>query len=482
MQISGSVVYSRLAAAEEELRQQVDAALNARSDAEQAIHKFSQQRAEAVLELADELLSEEAAEASRNEHAELSRRLDDLLRKREEKRTDIQAQIAEIKKELAVRTRRFEEASNEYAELAQRTQQLQQVTTTALQNDATFVERSQEAAATQQALALNEKRINELTRQAEEKLPAYRESRLFQYLKRRQYGEANYSASFMTKPLDGWVARLIDYPKLAEAFEFLQTAPVRMRQEVQKRRSEFERALEKIQAMESQAALRTGLNQANQKSRSAAQRRQEVNDSLMETQRRLSDCHSKLQQLEGFDGPAFAGATAEFGRWLSSLRTAALAEIAERTPEEEDDRLIAEIQWCDERLSEAESELQRFDQQQLAAQDQLAGLQWIMGQFRARRYDSDQSAFAADLDIETLLQRYQAGKSIKESFLAGLESKQREKQPWGSQAWSQIGSIAGHPATQTLLIAVANIAGQAAAAAIGQRIFDQKSAGRRRRR
>lgn len=474
METAGSFVYTRLLVAENDFRAKIEETADTRRALQQGIERLKQKRAKTLLQLAAELLPEVIAENTHLRFTEIQQEVERANEKKEAEQARLEGEQQTCIADVQELKHQFEQVSREHTELAEIQQAKQKETTRLLQNNASFVQRSAETIATQQTLANNEARVNELQQQADEKLPAYRNSRLFQFLKSRNYGTSSYSAGFLTGRLDAWVAGIIDYPKAIRSFEFLRTVPVRMREEVKSRKRAFEKTLASLREIENQAATQTGLRLAVQKATAASRRRIEIADQLAAAETRLNEVEQQLESLASPTCEHLSHATESFSQWLAELRTSVLEELADETASVEDDRLVDEIQLCDEQVTQSRNDILNCEDEAKQWREKMVGMQWVLNKFRQNHYDADQSVFEKELDVDTLIQRFADGKSIKESLWAGLEGRQRQKQSWTSGALGKVGSVASHPISQALLFAIANIAGQAAAAAIGKRIFQKK--------
>lgn len=474
MDTAGSFIYTRLLVAENDFRTQCEDAADMQRTLKEGIEQLTLKRAETLLALAQELLPEAIADDTQLQLGEVLTELMQAKARCEEDRKDLLQQRETAIAEIENLKQRFADSSREHAEFVADQQRKQQEATRILQNNPQFVQQSAATLKTQKTLHNNELRVEELHRQAEAQLPAYRNSRLFQYLIMRRYGSSDYEASFLTRRMDSWIARLIDFPKAIRSFNFLRTVPVRMREEVKKRKRDFDKSLAELRKLEDQVGNQSGLRLAAQKVSASERRRLEVAEVLAAAETRLNEIEAQLEAIESPQGKHFAKATAAFSEWLASLKVSVLEDLADETESAVDDRLVAEIQLCDEQVQQAREDIRKCEERARDRREKMMGMQWVLGQFRAKHYDADNSVFDASLDIDTLIQRFDDGKSIKESLWAGIEGRQREKQSWSSGAMGKVGAVASHPTSQALLFAVANIAGQAAAAAIGQRMMGKK--------
>ena len=124
-------------------------------------------------------------------------------------------------------------------------EKLEQVVSERLHGSDEFKRLSEQALTAETELERNEDRVADIKAEAEKKLPSYDHSRLFKYLYDAGYGTPAYKGKGLTRRLDGWVARMIDYPSARRGYDFLRVTPELMAQEVTRRRDKFNELMQR---------------------------------------------------------------------------------------------------------------------------------------------------------------------------------------------------------------------------------------------
>ena len=139
----------------------------------------------------------------------------------------------------------------------------------------------------------------EIKKEAAEKLPSFEKSRLFKYLHERAYGTAEYKKKGLTKSLDHWVAKMINYPRAHRSYDFLRITPELVAQEVTRRRDQFNGLMEQVEAIEDRYADEAGLTTVMREGQEVGDRRDRLVASIAD-QQGLTDKHrQELSALEG---------------------------------------------------------------------------------------------------------------------------------------------------------------------------------------
>lgn len=100
---------------------------------------------------------------------------------------------------------------------------------------------------------------------AQLKRPAYENNPLFAYLLARQFGTPAYAGGHLTAMLDGWVARLVQFPRYFADYQRLQAIPALMAQHVDQVESATAELRERVQAAVQKAqAAWPGVEQAQE--------------------------------------------------------------------------------------------------------------------------------------------------------------------------------------------------------------------------
>ena len=325
-----------------------------------------------------------------------------------------------------------------------------------LQEDAGFVRLSDRAAMAEAALERAEANLEEIEQDADRKLPAYENSSLFRYLRDRQLGTDQYSKKGFTRRMDRWVAKMIDYHKAKQSFDFLHDTPARMQEIIANDRESFDVVMTELETHRDQVAQELGLiSQAEEVQTLQAQRTELIG----EIDQRIRACDAKqqaLNEIEDTRGPHYREAIQHFRTLLTRIDSHQLDQIARSTPEITDDQIVAKLNGVDDQVDAIDDGSRRYHTMLVRQQAFLKDLGRLIQRFRTAEFDSARSQFIGSLDI---LEELDHARDVGDVDV--LWQRIRANQRWGPSTMDRITSVATHPVTQVLINAMAHAAGSA---------------------
>ena len=262
----------------------------------------------------------------------------------------------------------------------------------------------------------------------EDKGEAYEADPLFRYLRERGYGTKAHKGWFLTKALDGLVARHIGYRKAGETYRRLTEIPERLERHVERLREEAATARERLSAREADWLETQGVSALHDASTEAQERLEAVDARMSETEDRHEAARKRVAALHAGQ----AGPQGEAMRLLSKVLTTQsrreLGHLAAQTATLADDRAVDELRDLDkleasleEDRREAMGILQRYE-------SSLHGLEHTRRRFKSRRFESPNSAFKrADL-LLTLIREVGGGAESSKTLWKQLVRHQRTVQ------------------------------------------------------
>lgn len=389
-----------------------------------------EKRSQALLDLSLHYLPEMSAQAVERTFQEVRRELREVLLRQQKRQRELQTEWDEA---LNLRTElesKLEQITNELNALVERRELLQTKLADEMLADAHFQGLTQRAFAAEEELKRNEERVVESQQEAKEKLPAYERSSLFQYLHKRRYGTPQYNRGGLTKRLDGWVAKLIDYNRASQGYQFLRVTPELMAAEVERRRAEFTQLMEEIEAIEDQYSDRIGLTDVLAQGAAVGKSRDELLTKIEFEQDRRDRIEAELQALQSSQNEFYGQAIERMQMFLGNMEESALEAKTRQTAEPTDDEIFAEIRWLNQQLDEARANGQQLYQERTAWEEKLGGLDYIIRRFHLSEYDSMRSMFPAGFDPRPHVERYLRGEINRESLWRELSELQRFAPTW----------------------------------------------------
>lgn len=382
------------------------------------------QRGHSLVELAQHYLPEMSQATVAKQYSEVRTQLEQLLRKKQQHERDLQRAWDENLDRRAGVENRIDRLTQKLDELADRRSELEQQLATRLKQSTEFQQSSEQALDAENELKRNELRIAEMRQEAQEKLPTYEKSKLFQYLYRRGYGTREYQGKGLTKSLDGWVAKLVKYNKNRQSYNFLRATPELMATEVDRRRDDFNRLMQQIEAMEDEISDEIGLTALLSEGGSLGEQRatELANLERLETER--NSIEKNIARLEATENEYYEAGVDRLKQFLGTLNESALELRTKATPQATDDAIFREIKQLNQQLRDARQ--QSHDDRQLLEvwHDKISGLDQVIRRFRSSEFDSRRSSFSRRFDVDREIDRYLQGNNS----VAGLWSVVRQHQ------------------------------------------------------
>ena len=325
-----------------------------------------------------------------------------------------------------------------------------------LQQDTDFVELSDRAAIAEAALERAEANLEEIDQDSARKLPAYENSTLFRYLIDQGFGTPQYKKRGFTRRMDRWVAKMVDFNKAKQGYEFLRKTPEQMRQIIAEDRDALDVVMTDLERRRDVVADQLGLlDRIDQVSKLGTQRDQMLSqiDALLV----LCDGQQvKLNEIENPRGPHYQEAIGLFRDMLGRVDTRDLERQAKLTREITDDQIVSKLMGVDTQIDTFDDATNRRQKTLAQSQGFLEDLGRLIQRFRSACFDSARSQFVGSLDILEALDRSRDAGNAEL-----LWERIRGNQRWGPTTMEKISAIAAHPMTQVLVNAMAHAAGGA---------------------
>lgn len=453
--------YKALQTRTEEIRSKISAL-----DGTQA--ELAEDRDHALVDLAEYYLPELTRAAIEKSWGGVRGTLIEVLMRKEDQRRRLKQTLDEVNDRRFLEEDRLLQINESLDEATSRQQSLASEVETQLASDETFVTLSRQAAAAEAALERAENNLNEIEQDATRKLPGYEQSKLFQYLRERKFGTPEYGKRGFTRRMDRWVAKLIDYRKAKQGFDFLVETPDRMRKIIAEDRDALDTVMLELEEQRDLVMDRLGLSAAMKKVEQLSAQRDERLESLDGVREETESLERQLTDLEDTRCEYYHEAIQVFRGLLDGMDTGKLASEARRTPSLTDDQIVARLQGTQRQIDQTERDEDRRQEELRDITKSVDAMGRFIQRFRASNFDSARSTFLPSLDVIDALHRVRNAKDVED-----LWDRVRRAQRWGPTFGEKVTGVATHPVTQVLIGAMA----QAAGAAMSQHA---RRAGRRR--
>ena len=413
-------------------------------------------RSDALVDLAEHYLPDLSRESIEQSWIEVRSNVSRILLRRDEHRERLQRPLNEFRDKRNLLEDRLFELNESINRADAEQSRLADETEATLAKDETFARLSGQAAMAEAALERAEANLDEIEQDAAKKLPAYRESSLFSYLKKRNFGTSQYTTRGLTRRVDRWLAKFIDYNKAKQNFDFLVKTPDQMRKIIADDRDALDTVMEELEQQRDAVAKRVGLTAAIKHFEQLSNDRERLLTQLHETEEESAKLESELTDLEDPKGSYYREAVSEFRDMLERFDSRTLESRASRTPSLTDDQIVARIVGVEEKLEDLDGAARRHHDDLMHLQECINALGRVLQRFRAAKFDGTRSHFLPDTDALGAIHRAKGERDIED-----LWQQLRKAQRWGPTLGEKVAIVASHPATQVLIGAMAQAAGSA---------------------
>ena len=430
MPIAGVLIYHQLQEALDQSRSAAAGEKRAVDLLDEQLNDLVARKGAALLELARYYLPEFSRDSIEATFAEIRSALLEVLGRKERTQSELTARARRFVETVQALDEKLDAVTEQLNEHVRRREELEIQVASRLKDDTEFQKLSRESAQMEARLQQNEARVQELQASAKEKLPPYEQSSLFQYLYRSGYATSEYKATGLIKSLDKWVAKLIDFPKARNGYEFLRTMPKLMADEVAKRQAEFRSLMEKIEAIEYRHSDDVGLTVVLEEGRKFGAKRDEVVSTLEMTRGEQEAVDTELLQLDQKQEKFYEEAIKKFEQFLSQTETGVLQNRAERTPDPRDDEIVARIADLTAQIERLRPQIAQAALGRKRADELAGGMDLVVNRFRQNNFDSERSSFSEALNTRAELSRYLQGLTKPEELWQMIRRQQQFEPTW----------------------------------------------------
>ena len=274
-----------------------------------------------------------------------------------------------------------------------------------------------------------EKKAAQAETDQDEKGKPYREDPLFMYLWNRRFQTPDYTGGMLTRRLDGWVARLINYPDARSNYYMLTELPVRLRKHADRQKAMADETLDALHTMEDKSLQDEGIIndkkqlQATQKSLEKIEDRIDILEEEHET---------LLQERLAYSTASDETSQQALNLHLSSIRHKSLEALyneAKTTNKPEDDIIVAQIRDLQEKEQRLNAEIKKLELEEKQQQSAYRELETLRRRFRQSSYDSTYSSFPKGLELGALLGTLLNGRTSGRDVWDHIDREQQFRRP-----------------------------------------------------
>lgn len=470
MPIPGSHVHQQLISAYEQTAAKLEQFRGQLGQIESQRDQLEDSREDTLATLAEHYLPDLTPESIQQTWAEIRPTMREVLLRKQNRVRELQNDLEDqnrirthYEQELDQTNQRLDEGEQLQYDLSQRVE-------ANLQENPKFIEFSKHASLAEMALERAEANLDEVSQDAARKLPAYEACKLFTYLRDRDYLTPQYKHRGFTRRMDRWIAKLADYSKAKQSYEYLTNTPEAMRTIIAEDRLALDTVLDELQRLRDEAAEQFGLLAQIQLVESIENERSASLGQLETAARECETTQSELNRLEDPRCEFYAEAISVFRGMLSRTKSDELRQEARRTPEITDDQIVASLRGIETQIDQTQLSSSRRDNDLTMGQEVHEAVGRLIQRFRASGFERNNCVFNDSVDVVGYLDRARNSADVEDVW-----HSLRRAQSWGPTTMDKITNVATHPMTQVMINAMAH-------AAAGAMSGHARRAGQRSRR
>ncbi len=232
----------------------------------------------------------------------------------------------------------------------------------------------------------------------------YEADPLFSYLWKRKFGTSDYQARGLIRAADSWVARMISFESARQNYFMLLEIPKRLKSHVEAMSNLAEADLEALVALEEAARSGSEVPALEARHKSAREDLDAVDADIARSEAEARTLDVRRAAFLNGEDEHFTRAMSAVSSELKDDSLADLKRAAFRTPEPEDELIVARLQRIDDELDDIEEVKSQLSGIQAAADNRVRDIQDLRAEFRRKRYDDYTSEFSdGDLFASMLL-------------------------------------------------------------------------------
>lgn len=467
MTIPGPTVHQQLMDAYKRLTEQLEQDRKSMHDVQEQYEKLDAERDDALRSLAQHYLPELTADAINSTWREVQSDISTLLLQKEDEDRSLQQKLKQLQENRTTTEKALLQATNVLDSAILEQNKVSAVVEKRLQEDTQFVELADRAAIAELALERAESNLHEIDQDAARKLPAYQASTLFQYLYERGYGQKEYRSRGLTRRIDRWLARYIDFTKARQGYDFLKQTPDQMRKIIAEDRRSLNIVMEELERKRDRVADEMGLPEKISLTDRLTRDRQQILQTANFVSESMNEVEDRINDLSDPRGSYYQQAIEIFRQTLVGFKSSDLKKRAEATKDDlTDDQIVARLSGVESDRGDLQEATRDRRNLQKQKQHVIEELGRVIQRFRAAHFDSVRSHFLDTLSIDEELAYTEDAEDARK-----LWQKIRRSQRWGDHESED--DAGGSSLKQVLVNAMGKAAGD-------ERGDDARRAGARR--
>ena len=274
-----------------------------------------------------------------------------------------------------------------------------------------------------------EKKASQSEADQEEKGKPYREDPLFMYLWKRRFLTPDYTGGWLTRSLDGWVAKMIKFGDARGNYYMLTELPLRLREHAEGQKAIAAQELQKLHDIEAKALQTDEIVRAKEVLAAAQKSLEKIESGIEEEEKRHE---TFIQQRSAFSTASDEASRQAIELQLSDMKQEPFANLymqAKMTSSPDDDVIVARIRDLQQEEKRLISEIAVLQEQERQHQQSFSELEDLRRRFRQSSYDSRHSYFPSGFELAALLGMLMSGRASGGDIWDRIDREQRFRRP-----------------------------------------------------
>jgi DNA repair exonuclease SbcCD ATPase subunit len=427
MSISGSSVHSKIKEQITEVENEHENLSSKIYDYEKRINSLMGEREDSYSKLATLYLPEMDAGSVKNTLKEVQKEVQAIFEEKQNRRKKVEELMKDSNENKKGLEGKFENVTEKLRERGKEHDKVKETVIKECNGNPKYNEIHSQANQAKERSEQNKRRVDEVQKEAKEKLPSYENNRLFSYLIERKYNTDAYIGNTITKKLDAFVAKIIKFDEAKKNYDFLKSMPGLMKEEVDKKQKDLDNLVNYLREMENETGKKYNLQKIIKEGVDLSKERKRIIEEIGKLDQKYNDYMQERKELDNTKGEYHQTAIKKLKEYLKGNDIADLKQKARATPGTEDDKAVSRIEEIDNGIRELKDKSKEIIKERDGVGGKLENLKDLQKKYTSNNYDSDSSYFKSGFDINNLLILYMAGKMSHDDAWNDMKNHQFEE-------------------------------------------------------
>jgi chromosome segregation ATPase len=375
------------------------------------IERLAQQRDECYSKLAEFYLPALEAENVRQTIREVRGEIQQIFNKRQERKQFLEREMANCTDRRHQLEEELDKNASQLIEVENDRDATRKKISEDLLANAEYTQTDKQARQAQERLNQNKNRAETFGREAKTKISSFESNPWFMYLVNRNYGTENQVGYGLTRILDDFVARGVNFTKNKQNYDFLRSMPEIIQKEVATQQEELNKVVAELRKTESAVEKKYGLPMTLQQHTLLSKTKTDLLGSIERIEAEYESNRAKREELSKTRNEGhYNEAKERLEKFLQGLSIDELRSRASETLGKDDDIIVEKLESINSTFVRVKNKMNSLRAKRTETSNALEKARRIETKFRAEDYDSSRSRFEDDFDIKPLLTGYILGR------------------------------------------------------------------------